>query len=139
MTRTVVAAVDWSAVSKRAMGLGAEIARALGARFILVHVRVATGVPTSSDPRVDAPAGTTSIDTMASAWAAETRASGVADVQTVLLSGPPVDSLLGYLEANPADLLVFGRRGHSSGDRMLLGGISSSLLQHARCPVLVVP
>jgi len=138
MTRTVMVAVDWSPVSQRAVHLASEMARAMGARCVLVHVRAPPGRPT--DP--DGPPGLLSreeVNELAAEWADEVRTSGVAEVETVLLDGPPVDALLGYVEANPPDLLVFGRRGHSAGTRMLLGGISSSVLQHARCPVLLVP
>jgi nucleotide-binding universal stress UspA family protein len=137
--RKVVVAVDWSPVSKRAVELAAEIARAANAGMTLVHVRD----PSSRPPeKASSPTGsprTDSLEAVAATWSDEVRRSGVADVKTVLLDGPPVDALLGYVEANPPDLLVFGRRGHSSGTRMLLGGITSSVLQHAQCPVLVVP
>jgi nucleotide-binding universal stress UspA family protein len=134
----VVVAVDWSPVSRRAVDLASELARAMRARCVLVHVRAPPGRPT--DP--DGPPGLLSreeVDELAAAWCAEVHGSGVTEVETILLEGPPVDALLGYVEANPPDLLVFGRRGHSAGTRMLLGGISSSVLQHARCPVLLVP
>lgn len=139
MTRTVVVAVDWSAVSKRALDLAAEIARAMKARLILVHVRD----PSDPSPPASVSSGrgtpTDGPEELAEAWASEVRRSGPRDVRAVLLDGPPVDALLSYVEANPPDILVFGRRGHSSGTRMLLGGITSSVLQNAPCPVLVVP
>lgn len=138
MMRSVVVAVDWSPVSERAVHLAAELARSMNARCVLVHVRSPPGRPT--DP--DGPPGLLSreeVDELAMAWASKAKAAGVSAVETVLLEGPPVDALLAYVEANPPDLLVFGRRGLSAGTRMLLGGISSSVLQHARCPVLLVP
>ncbi|MGP8076833.1 MAG: universal stress protein [Thermoplasmata archaeon] len=130
MTPTVVVAVDWSPVSKRAAELGAEIARAMKARIVLVHVRTESESDPTSAQELEAVVGS---------WASQVRNSGLTDVTTILLDGPPVDSLLNYVETHPTDLMVFGRRGHSLGARMLLGGITSSVLQHARCPVLVVP
>jgi len=138
MTRTVMVAVDWSPVSQRAVELSSELARAMNARCVMVHVRAPPGRPTEPD----GPPGLLSrdeVDELAAEWASNVKNAGVPEVETVLLEGPPVDALLGYVEAHPPDLLVFGRRGHSAGVRMLLGGISSSVLQHARCPVLLVP
>jgi len=139
VTRTVVVAVDWSPVSKRAVEFAGEIATAMNARMVLLHVRAPAGRP----PVAAVPDGNTSEgelpETLASEWSSRLRSSGVADVKVVFLEGPPVDALLGYVEAHPPDLLVFGRRGHSSGARMLLGGVTSSVLQHATCPLLVVP
>jgi nucleotide-binding universal stress UspA family protein len=139
MTRTIVVAVDWSRVSKRAVDLAAEIAKAMHARLVMVHVRTPGDRPPSPSSPADSAAGSEGIDEVVATWSSDVRRSGVPEVKMVLLDGPPVDALLGYVEANPPDVLVFGRRGHSTGTRMLLGGITSSVLQHAQCPVLVVP
>ncbi len=139
MTRTVVVAVDWSPVSKRAVEFGGEIARAMNARIVLLHVRAPAGRPAgAAGPTVDMQEGE-GLERLAKEWSSRLQSSGVADVKAIFLDGPPVDALLGYVEAHPPDLLVFGRRGHSSGPRMLLGGVTSSVLQHATCPLLVVP
>ena len=44
----------------------------------------------------------------------------------------------GPLEQNPTDLLVVGSRGLSAARRLLLGSVSTALVNHAPCPVLVV-
>ena len=55
-----------------------------------------------------------------------------------LLEGPVVDALAD-LRPDDADLLVCGSRGYGPARRVLLGGVSSRLLKHARLPVIVVP
>jgi len=139
MTQTVVVAVDWSPVSKRAVEFATEMARAMRARVVLVHVQASEGGPALPETPSGTPAAAGGVEKLAKEWAAQVRNSGVSDVRTVFLDGPPVDAILNYVESNPPDLLVFGRRGHSTGTRMLLGGLTSSVLQHAQCPVLVVP
>ncbi len=42
-------------------------------------------------------------------------------------------------EAEGADLLVIGSRGYGPVRRVLLGGVSATVMREARCPVLVVP
>jgi nucleotide-binding universal stress UspA family protein len=42
-------------------------------------------------------------------------------------------------EAESADLLVIGRRGHGALTELLLGSISHQVADHAKCPVVIVP
>jgi nucleotide-binding universal stress UspA family protein len=53
-----------------------------------------------------------------------------------VLNGPPAEVIEDYLQ--PTDLLVIGSRGIGGVRRLLLGSVSSALVQTARCPVLVV-
>jgi nucleotide-binding universal stress UspA family protein len=41
--------------------------------------------------------------------------------------------------ADDAELLVVGRRGHGSFREMLLGSISRQVVVHAKCPLVIVP
>jgi nucleotide-binding universal stress UspA family protein len=63
---------------------------------------------------------------------------GARDVEPVTLHGEVLDSLLAYLARNPQDLVVVGSRGLTPGRRLLLGSVSSGLVNSAHCPVLVV-
>jgi nucleotide-binding universal stress UspA family protein len=42
-------------------------------------------------------------------------------------------------EAESADLVVIGRRGHRAFTEFLLGSTSHQVADHARCPVVIVP
>jgi nucleotide-binding universal stress UspA family protein len=63
---------------------------------------------------------------------------GLADVETVLLEGDPVDRVLEYAEKHRPDLIVVGSRGLSDAGRFFLGSVSDGILHHARCSVLIV-
>jgi nucleotide-binding universal stress UspA family protein len=60
----------------------------------------------------------------------------VADAR--LCVGSPADQILCRAEASEADLIVVGRRGLGGVKRLLMGSVSEGVVQHARCPVLVV-
>lgn len=53
------------------------------------------------------------------------------------LEGHPAEVLL--LAAQDAELLVVGSRGHGGFVGALLGSVSQHVVQHARCPVTVIP
>jgi nucleotide-binding universal stress UspA family protein len=55
-----------------------------------------------------------------------------------LVDGSVVDALTD-ITPDTADLLVCGSRGYGPARRVLLGGVSSRVLRHARVPVIVVP
>jgi nucleotide-binding universal stress UspA family protein len=59
------------------------------------------------------------------------------EVRTRVIHGRPASVLLET--AIGADMLVLGSRGHGTFAGMLLGSVSQHCVQHAPCPVLVVP
>ena len=59
------------------------------------------------------------------------------EIRTRVVQGHPVQVLLEA--ATGAQLLVLGSRGHGTFAGLLLGSVSQHCVQHAPCPVLVVP
>ncbi len=64
--------------------------------------------------------------------------SGMSDVEAQVLEGDPATAILEFATKNGADLLVTGSRGLSTFKRVLLGSVSTKLVQESRIPVLVV-
>lgn len=58
-------------------------------------------------------------------------------VEANTLAGDPVELIAGATDR--LDLLVCGSRGHGPVGEVLLGSVSSEVVEVARCPVLVVP
>jgi nucleotide-binding universal stress UspA family protein len=71
---------------------------------------------------------------------ARTRAGLPADreIETAVESGSPGPTLCQVAEDRGADVIVVGSRGHGALKRALLGSVSSHVLHHAPCPVLVL-
>ncbi len=58
-------------------------------------------------------------------------------IESILVRGRPASAIVDEARAMPADLVVVGHRGHSRWESMLLGSVSSEIVDHAPCPVLV--
>jgi nucleotide-binding universal stress UspA family protein len=58
-------------------------------------------------------------------------------VQVVAISGFPAKTLIDTSEG--ADLMVVGSRGGGGFGSLFLGSISSQVVHHSKCPVVVVP
>lgn len=70
------------------------------------------------------------------AAAAQARALGATDVRAALHPGPPVTALLSHSPG--AALLVVGSRGLGERSGGLSHSVSTAVVSHARCPVVVV-
>ncbi len=66
----------------------------------------------------------------------EEMGGAVADAR--LCTGSPAGQILCAAEETDAGLVVVGRRGLGSVKRLVMGSVSEGVVQHARCPVLVV-
>jgi nucleotide-binding universal stress UspA family protein len=58
--------------------------------------------------------------------------------QPVCVVGNPAEEILDVAATQHADLIVLGAKGLSGIDRFLLGSVSTRVVQHANCAVLVV-
>jgi nucleotide-binding universal stress UspA family protein len=70
--------------------------------------------------------------------AAEAEAAGVS-ATTLSRHGEPADQICRVARERKPRLIVVGSRGWGPVDGVLFGSVSSGVLRHAPCPVLVVP
>ena len=140
MFERVLAGFDGSVHSRRAVQVAAELAGRFRARLTIATVRpprqgedvdrLEALVPMSDDGRT--------LESLMDEFCAHALSRGARAVEPVTLRGEVLDSLLGFLEKHPQDLVVVGSRGLTPGRRLLLGSVSAGLVNSARCPVLVV-
>ena len=142
----IVVGVDGSEISREALKLGLAEAGLRGSRVRAVLAWTAVSPMSMSDPSgvgvdfglpIDPEpirlAMESSLRDVVEAVAGE-RAS---EVERVLVEGPPADVILD--QAADAELIVIGQHGRGAVSSLVLGSVSHHVLQHARCPVLVVP
>lgn len=67
---------------------------------------------------------------------AETR--GAKHIEIHQINAEPTEAILDQIKAVDADLLVVGSRGENFAGRILHGSVSTKLLHHAPCSVMVV-
>ena len=133
----VVAGVDGSPSSRRALDWALRQAEATGMKIVAV---LAWRAPTGY--------GTGALVASGVEWAEEARIAlesivGPASaewpqvpVEQRVLEGHPAEILLNQAEG--ADLLVVGSRGHGGFAGALLGSVSNHCVHHATCPVAVI-
>ncbi len=135
----ILVGYDGSAHATRALSVAVEVAGKFGASLTIAVVRpdepgaAAAGV----DHLYPVGEGARSLGVVADEVRERALAAGASAVDSVVLHGETVEQLVDYLERNRYDLVVVGTRGLTPGRRLILGSVSSSLVDRAPCPVLV--
>ena len=146
-TTTVLLATDGSDLSTEALRKGVEIL-GTGHRFVTLAVVPPAFVPTASlSPMEVHP---TLVDPeLELQLEEEQRATSDTEVheldailgitaEHLVETGEPGETICDIADRVEADVIVVGTHGHGRLKRMLMGSVSTHVLHHARCPVLVV-
>jgi len=132
----IVVGVDGSEPSKLALRWAAKLAAGLGARVDAVaawHSPSSLGygyVPEDWRPDLDAEKQLTA--TVEEVFG-DDRPEGM---RMLTAEGNPAEVLIA--ESATAQMIIVGSRGHGGFVGMLIGSVSASAAEHAKCPVLVV-
>ena len=59
-------------------------------------------------------------------------------IETLLEIGDPAQVIVDISNKNTYDLIMMGNRGMSTFKELLLGSVSLKVMDHARCPVMIV-
>ncbi len=68
----------------------------------------------------------------------KTKSKRLKSLKTVIKQGDPADEVLKTAEKMKADVIITGSHGRHGAQRFLLGSVSSKIVDHAECDVLVV-
>lgn len=142
---TIVVGTDGSPDAERALRAAAELAKLEGATAIHVVAAYTPLSPTElHDLVADLPEEFR--DVFHTSMAAEARLGSAtailrsAGVEAMgrPVAGDPTDAILDVAEEQDADLIVVGSRGLGAAKRLLHGSVSTKVMHHAPCAVLVV-
>lgn len=131
--KRILVAVDGSENSIRATAAAVPIAEKYGAEVIVLNVilgRAYDQFKTVAEKKARE---------IVDREVEEVRGRGVKARWEVL---PSAESIVGqivdYADREEVDLIVMGSRGLGGFKRMIMGSVSSGVVTHARCPVLIV-
>ena len=141
--KRIVVGIDGSDQSRRAASVAAGLARTHGARLtVLTVVRPPEGWwgIVGSPPPADAVAASMmrAQRSVLDATLSQIDTSGL-DLEASEEIGDPAAKLIEVCRDDDTDLLVVGRRGAGTVERMVLGSVADRLAHHAPCPLLIVP
>src|SRR3954452_23543529 len=135
MYRLILVPVDGSALAERAIPYAEELARASGARVLLLRTSLVRHRP---------PAGTTEAELCAEEeayleeQAARLRTAGI-EVDTLLCFAEADDAIVDEAARHAADLIVMTTHGRGWMGRLAFGSVATAVLERAPVPVLFLP
>jgi nucleotide-binding universal stress UspA family protein len=146
--KTLLVPLDFSDTTDRVLAHAADLARALEARLVLVHIvePVATYVPVgaSMDVIAAAPPQTAEVQDLSvdearlRSLSQPLSATGLS-VECLAILGLAVDDILDQAAKCEASYIVLGSHGHGALYHLFSGSVVNGVLKRATCPVLVVP
>ena len=136
--KTIVVGYDGSEHADRALDRAIELAGS-GAQLVVVssaRLETGGGHPRGGASPVDPGAEQAAIQALDRARS-RLNEKGV-DARTMEGHGDAADVIVREANELGADLIVVGTRGHNAAQRALLGSVSTNVVHHAHCDVLVV-
>lgn len=132
-----IVAVDFSPVSQRAARFALEMLADHG-HLTVVHVKSAVNLSEEGAGWWEGAYENRTNDLFRRLTASLRPGRGIT-ITTQMLHGDVAPALLSYARERGASLIACGGRRHSFIERMLLGSVSTELVRHAECTVVVMP
>ena len=141
--KRILVPTDFSDPSTEALATAVAFAQLSEAKLDLVHVAVEANFvlppPVDLAPvPIDMSAVMARVNDSLAAEEARVRAAGLS-CESAVLVGRPDTEIVARASATGAHLIVMGTHGRSGLAHALLGSIAERVVQHAPCPVLIVP
>jgi nucleotide-binding universal stress UspA family protein len=140
----IMVAFDGSKDAAKAVSLAASLSLKFGAELTLIHVfasptiafSAASGMPTPDYSDLEDAAKDAGQKILSRGLKLATDA-GVKPRGELIEASSVVEALVDFAAKYGADLIVVGTRGMTGFKKLILGSVSSGLISHAHCPVLV--
>jgi nucleotide-binding universal stress UspA family protein len=140
--KPVMLASDGSPTAEKATEAAIELAQLLDTELVIVSVwdiaYTTVGLAPMPVTGEFAMVGKEQAQKVAAEAAARAEEAGV-QARPVVVRGFPVDEICSAAERFSPRFLVLGSHGWGAVKRALFGSVSTGVLHHASCPVLVVP
>ncbi|HYB89598.1 MAG TPA: universal stress protein [Candidatus Binataceae bacterium] len=133
--KKILAPIDFSEYSMRAMRAAWELAKDLNAEMHVVHVVEPQLIISSRELARESSMLEQGEEELARIKKAEFADSD--KVTTAVMVGPPVTTLADYANQQQISLIVMGTHGRTGGERLLMGSVSEKLARNAPCSVLI--
>ena len=141
--KTVLAAIDFSPVSRAVLKAAAQLAGAIRARVVLLNVVQPPTIVTDLAPLVgEVLQFTAEIERGSRSHLRKIQkrlAADESEVESLCVQGFPSSTILAHARRLAADYIVLGSHGHSAFYDLVAGSTASGVLKRATCPVVVVP
>lgn len=138
--RTILAPVDFSERSLKALDIAVSLARQFGAEIILLHVKDTIIPPTryesASIRRLRREVWLDGKRQLAAL--ASKRVKPRVSVRHHVAQGSPYAVIVEFAAKSRADLIVMASEGRTGLRRVLIGSVAERVVRHAGCPVLIV-
>ena len=143
----IVAGVDGSPSSVKAVGVAADLASKYQAELVLVAVEHELSPALAAElesylrqEHIDVPVGelpTEHAENVLAEARLQAEDNGARKIASRMSRGDPAEEIIGAAQREAADLIVVGSRGHGRLAGLLLGSVAQKIVAHASCPVLV--
>jgi nucleotide-binding universal stress UspA family protein len=140
--KPLMLATDGSPTAEKATETAIALARLLDTELVIVSVwdipYTTVGLAPMPVTGEFALVGQEEAQKVVAEAAARAEEAGV-EARSIVLRGLPVDEICLAAEKFQAQFLVLGSHGWGALKRAIFGSVSTGVLHHAKCPVLVVP
>ena len=141
--KTIIAPVDFSAVTNRVAVAAIKLARLLKGRVVFLHVIPAPLPIRNVLPAVE----DVKLRTLSTGHDAEKKLAALKqelqrkyhELEFVHLTGNPVAVIVEQAQKLAAEYIVIGSHGHSAVFDVLMGSVASGVVKKSPCPVRIVP
>ncbi len=135
----ILSAIDFGDASLKALETAADMARAMGARLVVLNVRdtPADIIPLDDHGYAERCIRDLFNDRLNTVLCGPAGDSCLAP-EVEVRDGVPADEIVNAAERLGADLIVMGTHGRRGLSRAVLGSVAEKVLRRAPCPVLTV-